>query len=52
MHANVDGWTWVECSRCYLATQYRISTMDDCRPLVAEAWNKRQHEPAQEELPL
>lgn len=52
MHTNVDGWTWVECSRCYLATQYRISTMDDCRPLVAEAWNKRQHEPAQEELPL
>lgn len=52
MHTNADDWNWVECSRCYLATQYRISAGDDCRRLVAGAWNKRQHEPAQEELPL
>ncbi len=52
MHTNADGWNWVECSRCYLATQYRINTMDDSRPLVAEAWNRRTPEPVQEALPL
>ncbi|MFI8616518.1 Lar family restriction alleviation protein [Acidovorax sp. NPDC077693] len=52
MHTTADGWAWVECSRCHLGTQQYRSVMDDCRPLVAEAWNKRQHEPAQEELPL
>lgn len=52
MRKNADGWTWVECTRCYLATQYRISAGEDCSPLVAEAWNRRQNEPAQEALPL
>lgn len=46
------GWTWVECANCGLATMYRISAGDDCRPLVAEAWNKRTAAPAQEALPL
>lgn len=52
MHANADGWNWVECSRCGLATMYRISAGDDCRPLVAEAWNTRTPMPVQEALPL
>lgn len=46
------GWTWVECTHCGLATMYRISAGDDCRPLVAEAWNKRTPASAQEALPL
>lgn len=52
MHQNVGGWTWVECTRCFLATQYRISASGDASALVAEAWNKRADEPKQEALPL
>lgn len=52
MRQNSEGWTWVECALCGLATMYRISHTRDCRPLAADAWNKRTPEPAQEALPL
>lgn len=36
-----DGWNWIECGSCRVATNHRTSAMDDCRPLLAEAWNRR-----------
>ena len=36
-----DGWTWIECDQCSVATNQRISAMEDCKPLLAEAWNRR-----------
>lgn len=36
-----DGWNWIECGDCRVATNHRTSAMDDCRPLLAEAWNRR-----------
>lgn len=38
---NDDGWTWIECDQCRVATNQRISAMEDCKPLLAEAWNRR-----------
>ena len=36
-----NGWNWIECSQCGTSTNARTSAMDDCRPLLAEAWNRR-----------
>lgn len=36
-----DGWNWIECGGCQVATNHRTSAMDDCRPLLAESWNRR-----------
>ena len=35
------GWTWIECDQCHVATNQRISAMEDCKPLLAEDWNRR-----------
>lgn len=35
------GWEWIECGRCHVATNQRVSCMEDCKPLLAEAWNTR-----------
>ena len=36
-----DGWQWIECGKCHVATNQRASLMEDCKPLLAEAWNTR-----------
>ena len=35
------GWQWIECGKCHVATSQRASLMEDCKPLLAEAWNTR-----------
>lgn len=35
------GWHWIQCRKCGMCTNQRASTMEDCRPLLAEAWNMR-----------
>lgn len=35
------GWEWIECEKCHVATNQRASSMEDCKPLLAEAWNTR-----------
>ena len=36
-----NGWNWVVCEKCGVSTDCRVSAMDDCKPLLAEAWNRR-----------
>jgi hypothetical protein len=36
-----NGWQWIECGKCHVATNQRASLMEDCKPLLAEAWNTR-----------
>jgi Lar family restriction alleviation protein len=40
-----NGWNWIECADCGASTNARVSAMDDCKPLLAEQWNRR-HTPA------
>lgn len=35
-----NGWNWIYCKSCDASTNARVSAMDDCRPLLAEAWNR------------
>lgn len=37
-----NGWNWIYCKSCDASTNARVSAMDDCRPLLAEAWNRRE----------
>lgn len=34
-------WEWVECDTCGMQSNCRASVMEDCKPLLAEAWNRR-----------
>jgi Lar family restriction alleviation protein len=36
-----NGWNWIECADCGASTNARVSAMDDCKPLLAEQWNRR-----------
>lgn len=36
-----EGWNWVVCGDCGLSTNRMASCMDDCKPIIAERWNKR-----------
>lgn len=36
-----NGWNWIACTNCEASTNARVSAMDDCKPLLAEAWNRR-----------
>lgn len=36
-----NGWNWIHCKSCDATTNARVSAMDDCKPLLAEAWNRR-----------
>ena len=36
-----NGWNWVVCEKCGVSTNCRVSAMDDCKPILAEAWNRR-----------
>nr|WP_279089135.1 Lar family restriction alleviation protein [Comamonas thiooxydans] len=34
-------WEWVACVSCGMQGNRRASCMDDCKPLLAEEWNRR-----------
>jgi hypothetical protein len=36
-----QGWNWIECQACGLATNHAVHLMDDCKPALAERWNRR-----------
>lgn len=36
-----DGWNWIECSQCHTSSKAGVSAMEDCKPMLAEAWNLR-----------
>ena len=36
-----NGWNWIVCQKCGASTNCRTHSMDDCRPLLAEQWNRR-----------
>lgn len=38
---NNDGGQWVECVVCGCSTPMSFSLMEDCRPVLAEIWNRR-----------
>ena len=38
---DADRWEWVECESCGMQGNRRASLMDDCKPMLAEAWNRR-----------
>lgn len=36
-----ERWEWVECSGCGIQGNRSASLMEDCKPKLAEAWNRR-----------
>ena len=43
-----DGrWEWVECESCGMQGNRSASLMEDCKPKLAEAWNRRTPQPTQ-----
>lgn len=42
-HFEIDGdcWEWVECKGCGMQGNRSASVMEDCKPKLAEAWNRR-----------
>ena len=36
-----DRWEWVECGSCGMQGNRSASLMEDCKPKLAEAWNRR-----------
>lgn len=42
-HFEVDDarWEWVECESCGMQSNRRASLMEDCKPMLADAWNTR-----------
>lgn len=51
-NGDADGWTWIECISCHLSSPQKISLMEDCRPILAEAWNRRPPTPTVDERPV
>ena len=47
---DADRWEWVECESCGMQGNRRASLMDDCKPMLAEAWNRRAAPRAQKPL--
>ena len=35
------NWEWIECGQCHVATNKSVSAMEDCKPILAEGWNRR-----------
>lgn len=35
------AWEWVECESCGMQGNRSASLMDDCKPILAAAWNRR-----------
>lgn len=42
-HFEMDDarWEWVECESCGMQGNRRTSLMEDCKPMLAAAWNTR-----------
>ena len=42
-HFEMDEgrWEWIECASCGLQGNRSASLMEDCKPKLAEAWNRR-----------
>ena len=41
-----DGcWEWVECESCGMQGNRSASLMEDCKPKLAEEWNRRTPQP-------
>lgn len=36
-----DRWEWIECGSCGMEGNRSASLMEDCKPKLAEAWNRR-----------
>jgi len=36
-----DRWEWVECGSCGMQGNRAASLMEDCKPKLVEAWNRR-----------
>ncbi|MDH1814937.1 Lar family restriction alleviation protein [Comamonas aquatica] len=36
-----DRWEWIECGSCGMQGNRSASLMEDCKPKLAEAWNRR-----------
>lgn len=43
--SDSDGWHWVECESCGMQGNRGASLMEDCKPMLAEAWNRRTPQP-------
>jgi ribosomal protein S27AE len=41
-----DGWIWIECGQCGVSTMTAVHAEEDCRPILAAAWNRRAAPPA------
>lgn len=42
-----DRWEWVECESCGMQGNRSASLMEDCKPKLAEEWNRRTPQPTQ-----
>lgn len=42
-HFEIDEgqWEWIECESCCMQGNRGASLMEDCKPMLAEAWNRR-----------
>ena len=47
-----NGWVWIDCASCGASTNARVSAMDDCKPLLAEQWNRRSAPPGMQLVPV
>ena len=36
-----SNWQWIECDQCHASTHCSVSAMEDCKPILAESWNRR-----------
>jgi Lar family restriction alleviation protein len=36
-----DGWNWIICLTCGVSTNAATHAGEDCRPMLAETWNRR-----------
>ncbi len=43
--SDSDGWHWVECESCGMQGNRGASLMEDCKPKLAEEWNRRTPQP-------
>lgn len=50
-HFEMDEgrWEWVECESCGMQGNRSASLMEDCKPKLAEAWNRRTPQPVARE---
>ena len=51
-HFEMDEgrWEWVECESCGMQSNRRASLREDCKPKLAEAWNRRTPQPTQAQV--